>query len=226
VLLKTTHDFNSFWDRMATQQYDLVHYNQYHYVRSHRDFGYQVILKNEEFKRSTIASTLVVRDDSGIHSVADLKGKKIVFGGNQMAMVSYIGTRYLLQQGGLQSNGYLTSFAINPIKAVVAVYYRQAAGAGTGDTGLELAKNLHQVDTSKLRVLAESEPLAHLPWAVKGSLDPQITNQLQSALSTLQESRRGRKILHNAALTRLVVATDDEYDAHRRIIAAVLGETY
>ena len=138
VLLETTHDFASFWDNVANKRYDIVHYNQYHYLKSHNQFGYQVFAQNVEFGHKQIAGAILVRRDSGIETPADLKGKTIVFGGGRSAMQAYITATYLLRQAGLKQGDYFEQFALNPPKACIATYYRKAAAAGAGNYVLEL----------------------------------------------------------------------------------------
>ena len=226
VRLETTHDFVSFWDNVDRQRYDIVHFNQYHYVRSHKTRGYRVILKNEEHGRSTIASTLFVRKDSGIHSIMELKGRKIVFGGGKTAMLSYITARHLLKAGGLHEGDYLTTFAINPLRATIAVFYQQASAAGAGDVVVRLPRVRQEIDVSELKALATSQPMAHLPWAVKQNMSKQTRDRVQNILSQAKRSTQGRKALSAARLSNLIIATDAEYDPHREIIRSVLGENY
>ncbi len=226
VRLETTRDFASFWKGVRAQRYDLVHYNQYHYVQSHKELGYRVILKNEEFGRSTISGTLIVRLDSGTKSLANLRGQKIVFGGGKKAMMSYIVPTYLLRQAGLERGDYVEEFALNPPNALMAPYYGQAAAGGVGDVVVTFPGIREKVDTSQLNFLAISEPLSHLPWAVKKDMDPRTSQQIQAAMVRLRDSKEGRGILDRAKLTGLATATDADYDVHRHIIHRVSGKRF
>lgn len=226
VVVETSHDFRSFWQQVKARAFDVVHYNQYHYVKSHAEQGYEVILKNEEFGESKIAGALLARRDAGIDTVADLKGKKVVFGGGRGAMQSYIVATYLLRRAGLHDGDYFELFALTPPKAAIAVFYRQASAAGIGARILELPRVTKQVDTGQLAYLAKGKPLAHLPWAVHPDLDAPTVLALQRNLVALKDSPSGRRLLKSAALTGLIPADDGEYDAHRLIIHEVLGEAY
>src|SRR5688500_1928969 len=53
VVLVTSRDFQSFWQGVEERRYDIVQYNQYHYIRSAKT--YQVIAHNKEFGKSTMA---------------------------------------------------------------------------------------------------------------------------------------------------------------------------
>lgn len=224
VHLETSYDFASFWEQVKQQRYDLVHYNQYHYLQSHKSLGYRVIAKNEEFGSATIAGAIVVRSDSGIHSLQELKGKKIVFGGDRLAMQAYISATYLLRQAGLKQGDYFEQFALNPPKAAIATYYHQATAAGTGDHVLALPQVRKETDDGKMKYLAKSEPIAQLPWAVKADLSPQLVSQITQLLTGLDQTPEGKKLLREMRVSNILPASDSDYDSARRIIKAVLHE--
>ncbi len=226
VQLVLSKNFASFWKGVKTKRYDIVHYNQYHYLKSHKDHGYQVILHNQEFRRDTLAGALIVRKDSGINQISDLKGKSIIFGGGPQAFVAYIATRQLLKRGGLEHGAYQTLFARNPPNAAVATFAGEAAAAGAGDIVLDLGVVKKAIDTKQMKVLAKGEQLEHIPWAVKGSMDPELKAQIQGLLAGLNESERGKAILMRAKMTALIVTDDSDYDPHRKVVAEVLGENY
>ena len=54
--LVTAKSFAAFWTEVTQRRYDIVHYNQYHYIRSASD--YEVIAHIEEFGKSTIAGAI------------------------------------------------------------------------------------------------------------------------------------------------------------------------
>ena len=224
VRLETTHDFASFWDMVEHKRYDIVHFNQYHYLRSHKELGYQVIAQNEEFGQSKIAGAIVVRTDSGINSLQDLRGKKIVFGGDRLAMQAYIAASYLLRQAGLKPGDYFEQFALNPPKAAIATFYQQAVAAGTGDHVLQLPRVKGEIDIDKMKYLAIGQPLAHLPWAVKAELPSKVTQDIASLLIGLNQQLEGKEILKQLQLTNILPANDSDYNDHRHIIKTVLNE--
>jgi len=226
VVLETTHDFASFWDNVVNQRYDIVHYNQYHYIRSHKKLGYDVIAMNEEFGRTTISGSIDVRRDSNIKSVQDLKGQKIVFGGGPKAMMSYIMPTYLLRQAGLKTGDYQEEFAKTPPNAILSTYFKQSQAAGVGDIVLQLPSVKSKCNTAKLKHLVISEPVAHLPWAVSGNIPVKLRANIQSVLIDMAKTSNGQKILKKAKLTGLSIATDEDYNRHRQITFDVLGERY
>lgn len=226
VILETTPDFESFWRVMEQRRYDLVHFNQYHYIRSHKEQGYRVIVKNEEFGSDSIAGSIFVRKDSGLDSLQDLRGKKIVFGGGPTAMQSYIIPAYLLASAGLKESDYTKDYAISPPNALYAVYYGHADAGGAGNVVASLPVVTQNIDTSELKELVSSKNGPQLPWAVRDDMPLELEKKIQSILVDLKDTQEGRYILAKANLTGLTMAADEQFDEHRKIIHQVLGEDY
>lgn len=221
VTLITSKDFDSFWDGVTNQRYDIVHYNQYHFIRSARN--YQVIAHSQEFGKDAVAGALYVRKDSGITEVSQLRGRTVIFGGGKDAMLSYIGPRYLLMQAGLREGDFKTELAVNPPNALIALFHKQADAAGGGDILIDLPVVAKAVDATQLKILAATEPLLFLPWAVKRSMPAKLRQSIQFILVDLSSNAAGREILSAAGTTKLGKAGDRDYEPHRRMTAAVLG---
>ena len=224
IVLETTYDFASFWEKVADNSYDIVHYNQYHYIKSHHDYGYRVIVRNVEFGHEKIAGSILVRKDSNIETLQDLRGKKIIFGGGQKAMMAYIMPTYLLRQAGLEKGDYFERFALSPPKAVVATYFRQAVAAGAGSYLLDLPTVKKEIDTSEMKYLATSQQMTHLPWAVNESMSDELALKIRTTMVDLYNTEEGKNILKTMRITKLLPANDSDFEAHREITKVVLGE--
>lgn len=219
VRVMTTKNFPTFWRNVKQGRYDIVHYNQLHYLESNNHKGYQVIAQNEEFGEMVIRSVIIVRKDSGINSLEDLKGKTIVFGGGRKAFVAYVVNAVLLKEAGLSKSDYITKFAKNPPNAAIAVFLKQGDAAGIGDVVLKLpVLKKKGVDVSQLKTISLSQPLPHLPWAVNKSLASEMRKKIQDAILSLNDTPEGKNILKKAALTGLHKATDKSYTSSRELI--------
>jgi phosphonate transport system substrate-binding protein len=220
VKLSTSRDFESFWVGVRERRYDIVHYNPYHYIRS-ADF-YEVIAHIEEGGKKTIAGAIFVRKDSGIGRLEDLRGRTVLFGGGEDAMVSYIANRYLLLHAGLRKDDFRPLFAVNPPNSVIALHHRQADAAGAGDGVLELPVVRKSIDAGELRALAVSPPLLQLPIAVRRGTRAELRHAIERALLELPASEAGRKALQSAVLTGIGHARDRDYEPHRKMVEAVM----
>jgi len=221
VALITSKDFDSFWQGVVEQRYDIVHYNQYHYIHSAQN--YRVIAHLQEFGRDTIEGALYVRKDSGITEISQLRGRTIIFGGGKDAMHSYIAPRFLLMQAGLKEGDFKTEFSVNPPNALLALYHKQAHAAGAGATLITLPVVKNSINVEELRVLAASEPLLFLPWAVKHSMPAKLRESIQSIMVGLGRDDAGKKVLNAAKATGMGKAEDRDYNPHRKMTTAVFG---
>jgi phosphonate transport system substrate-binding protein len=221
VRLVTARDFESFWKGVTERRYDIVHYNQYHYIRSAQT--YQVIAHIEEFGKSTIAGAVYVRKDSGITALAQLRGRTVLFGGGEDAMISYITNRYLMLQAGLKKDDFKSLFAVNPPNSILGLHSRQVDAAGAGDGVLDLPLVRKAINPDELTALAVSAPLLQLPVAVMRTMPADLRTSIQSILVNLRNSEAGKQVLKSAIMTGMGKAEDKDYDPHRKIVRAVMG---
>jgi len=227
VHLVIPKDFKEFWKGVEKKEFDLVHYNQYHYVKSHKEMGYKVILSNEEFGDRKIAGALAVRKDSGIKKVSDLKGKTILFGGGKKAMGSYIAPTAILKAAGLtEGKDYKVQFAKNPPSAVIGVYNKAAEASGSGNVILKIKAVTTKIDASNMTILAESESFTQLPWAVKSEMPDAKAKKIQDLMSDLNKTEAGKAILKDAKVTGFYPVTDNDFAKVREITKFATGESY
>jgi len=221
INVSTSRDFQSFWRNLGENGYDIVQYNQYHYIRSAK--SYQVIAHNKEFGKSTIAGVLYVRKDSGITDLKQLKGARVLFGGGEDAMIGYIAPMYMLLQAGLTKRDFQSHFAVTPMNSVIGVYHRQAEAAGSGDAVIDQPAIRNAINPDELVPLAVSEQLLHLPWAVRRTMPAGLRDAVQAALVDLENSESGREVLKAALLSGIGKAQDRDYDPARKMVRAVLA---
>jgi len=228
VQLIVPKSFKEFWQAVKDNQFDLVHYNQYHYIRSHREQGYRVIVANEEFGKKQLSGVIAVRKDSGINSLQDLRGKMIVFGGSKKAMGSYIAPTTILKKAGLvEGRDYLVNFASTPPASVIGLMSDVGSAAGAGDSVVEIIRDSgSSIDESKLKTLATSDSFIHLPWAVNTNVSEEKAKKIQSIMTGLSNSDEGKKILTSAKVTGFYAVTDKDFEKVREMTKYATGERF
>ena len=226
VELVTTKDFDAFWRDVEARRYHLVHFNQYHYVKAHALHGYEVVGLNVEFGSPDLRTAIYARRDGEVQRLADLRGRRVIFGGGRDAFVAYLAATRLLRRAGLEPGSYTEVFAKSPPNAIQAVYFHQAEAGAAGDIGIRLPIVTRKIRVEELFTLAESEPYAHIPWAVRDDLPADLKQHVADLLTGLQGSEAGRAVLHAARLDRIDPATDEAFAPHREVIREVLGEEY
>jgi len=225
VQLVTPKDFESFWNILTKGNFDLIHLNQYHFIVARERYGIEAILKNVEFGSSNMRGVIAVRKDSGLDSLQDLKGGRILFGGGRRAMISYIVPTMLLRDAGLNKGDYKEAFAKNPPNAYISVYHKHARGAGVANVVSRLNVVKKSIDVSKMKVLAEGPELPQLPWAVTKTMPVDMRKKIQDVFSGLSRHAEGQALLDKAQLTAITLATNEEYAPYRDIILRVQPDT-
>jgi len=221
VQLKTAKNFVDFWKNVENNTYDLVHFNQSQYLTAHEKSGYRILLMNEEFGYATLRSVIIVRKDSGIRTLSDLVGKNIIFGGNTTAMMSYLIPKRLLEGANITSNMYNSSFARNPPNALMAVILNRADACGIGESLLKSPRIQQQLKQDQIRIIAKSEPIAHLAWATSATLSEKLRIQIEETLVALKYREAGRSILSKANLSGFRKAIHDDYSSLIKFIEGV-----
>jgi len=226
VNLHVSKDFATFWKAFIDGQYDLVHFNQYHYLLAHERLGYEAILRNVEFDTPYVSSVIITRKDSGINRLSDLRGKRIMFGGGPQAMMSYILPHWLLQQAGLSKGDYTEITAKNPPSALIATYKGAADAVGTGSVVLKMGLVQKIIDVDKMKIIKKTEAISFLPWAVPGDMEQELRDKIQHALSTLESTEKGRDILKKVRVSRFEKAVDADFDSARDFVRELYGESF
>lgn len=213
-------DFPSFWEAVEGKQFDVVYYNQYHYVLSHDSLGYKAIVANIEDGSKQIAGGLFARSDSGINTVADIKGKTIIFAGDEKAMGSYIAQTALLRKAGLvEGKDYTAKFAKNPPSTFMAVFNKQADVAGAGNVVLNSPPVKKAIDVTQMKSIAESEPFVHLTWAVSAAVDETKAKKIQTAMAGLDaKNPEHAAILKAARVDGFYPVTEKDYEKVREMV--------
>lgn len=217
VRIETDKDFASFMQRVLAREFDLIHVNQLQYLQAHDRAGYQAVAKLCESADCTIRALIVTHSDTGARAIADLRGRTIAFGGRD-AMVSHVLARELLRRSGLADSDYRSVFAKNPPNALLTVYNGAADAAGVGSPVFERQEIQRRVNTHKLRILAEGDPVPPLPIAVRGDLDPALAQGLRAALLSLAASAEGPALLARMGATHFAAAGHAEYAGLARLI--------
>ncbi len=224
VKLVVSKDFPTFWKGVKSKQFDIVHFSPYHFLLAEQKFGYTSLVQNEEAGANTLSSVIYVRKDSGITSAADLKGKKILFGGGKKALFSYIGPTYILRQSGLQAGDYTEKIAKNPFGAVLAAHKGAADAGCASNLTIGMAKITKRIQPGEMITVGSVGPLPQLLWATGERVDTGLKGKIEGFFLNLKGSSQGDALLKGAKITNFTPVTD--YTMVREVVNRVTGENF
>ena len=181
--------------------------------------GYRIIAQQTPFASPEgMRGLILVAKDSPYKSLADLKNKRIAFGGNRNAFFANIVPRVMLSRRGMDGK-YIDVSRPGPVSDVVKRLHDgdiDAAGTGSMAINSQLLKDKYQVN--EMRVLARSEPMPGLAWLVSKHLPQDMVDELQDVLLNFGPESPGHRVMNSAGIASLKAASIKTYAPVERYI--------
>jgi phosphonate transport system substrate-binding protein len=212
VTLVLAKDFTAFEKQVRDGELDLAFANSLVYVQLKRDVDLQPLaLAAEKKGGSRFRGIFVVRKDSGMQDLKDLKGKKLIFV-EKDSLAGYFAQALFLKKHGLDPKTDVVTlpFAKKHDNVTMAVFNKAADAGGIREDDLEKMKD--KVDLSQLKILAYTDYFPNWPLAASPRLPASTRDAVKAALLKL---RAGDRVLEAAQLTAFVPVADKDYDPVR-----------
>lgn len=162
---------------------------------------------------STYHGHLFVRRDSGIRTVADLRGKRMAFV-DRATTAGYVFPLAWLREHGIPSpDGFFSEyyFTGSHDAAIDAVLQRKAdVGAAKHSVYDRVRKDDPRVDR-EIRILADSPSVPSNGLCVRRDLEPDLKEALRRALLDLERDPEGARVLEQFGALRFIETTAEDY---------------
>lgn len=209
VTVSTAPNFQEYLVRLQKGEYELILPNPYQYVLVSRAPGYTPLAKVSGIP---FKGLIVVRKDSGINSISDLKGKKIAYP-DPSALAATMQVRAYLKRNGIDpERDTKESYAASQDSVIFSVHQRLFDAAGTWPETLD---RIPDDIRKELKVLAETETLPHRPIAVRGDISQETARKVKNSLLVMADDPEGQKILASMGYKGFDDTSDREYDKVR-----------
>ena len=217
-----------FVERARKREFDVLQANGYIYVNVKEKVGATVLAR--EVKRDTGKDTgglIVVRAGSPVRTLADLKGRSMVFG-PVLSPGGYLAQYDTMLRAGLDPEKTLGRYSFLPgawqhEKVVYAILYG-AVDAGAVKVGdIERMEAEGKVRASDFRVVAASEPVPNCVFFALPHVDATTAGRVREALLRLSEGDfaavNGERlnVLKRDGVKGYVPSEDREFDVLRRM---------
>ena len=190
VNLFTAQSFKAYADQTRQGVYDIL-VTPPHFARlAQRETGYVPLVVYTRKLRGII----VVARNSVIHSVQDLKDKRIATP-NCLALVTIMGRQLLHDNGLIPDTGVTILTVASHNNAVLAVQRGDAEAAITENSALaQMPAELR----NSVRVIAQTAPMPHVMYLVHPRLGREQIERLKAALLKFPETLAGRTFLKDS----------------------------
>jgi len=206
--LEAARNYEEFDKKLYAGYYDLAMPNPYQTVRAFR-YGYRVFAKmgdDEEFR-----GIILVRRDSGIHEVTDLKGKTVAYPA-KTALAATILPQYYLHTHGVDVNFDVESHYVGSQEsAILNVLHGHVAAAATWPLPWKAFSAEHPGMASQLEVKWQAEPLVNNSWVARRDIPQSIVDKFKTQLLSLNHTAEGRRMLARLHISKFEPAVNENY---------------
>ena len=206
--LEASRNYEEFEKKLYKGHFDFAMPNPYQTVRSLK-FGYHVFGKmgNDELFRGIV----LVRKDSGIRRVSDLKGKKVAYPA-LTALAATMMPQYYFQTHGLDVNHDIENLYVGSQESSIMNVLRGHVAAGaTWPVPWKTFQQEHPEMASELQVKWQTETLPNNGWVARDDEPPDLTARIGRELANLDKTGEGRSMLERMGITRFEHASNETY---------------
>ncbi|WJG07800.1 phosphate/phosphite/phosphonate ABC transporter substrate-binding protein [Aliiglaciecola sp. LCG003] len=213
--LEASRNYESYNEKLYTHKFDFSLPNPYQTINA-IDRGYNVFAKmgdDENFK-----GIILVRRDSDIKNITDLKGKSISYPAPS-ALAATMLPQYFLQKNGVNvltelDNRYVGSQE----SSIMSVFLGQTSAAATWPPPWKALIKERPELADQLFIKWQTEPLLNNALVVLPSVPEELVQKVRFLLINLHKTEEGKNVLARMELSRFEGADNDTYQSIRDFI--------
>lgn len=229
VTSKTLTSYAAVTEGMTSKLIDIGWGGPFDYVKTHVQNGAYPITASIRRGVKGYKAFIIVKADSSIQTLKDLKGKSFAFG-DTLSASSNLYPKWALLNEKIDPEKDLKSTKISNQSAIALAVYQGQVDAGAiyddARTNKEVVDKFPDVMT-KTRILWTSPLIPADPQFVRKDLNKTNVQKLQAAMIKMAKDQNGQTWLKDLfTIDSLEAATDADYDGLREVIKAVLPDFF
>jgi phosphonate transport system substrate-binding protein len=175
----------------------------------------RIIARYEMNGKPSFSGVIIVKKESDINKISDLKGKSMAFGDARSTLSHLVPRDMLLLEGlnveKLSRHGFLGSHD----NVIMNVLFGEYDAGGIADEVFEKYKD------KPIRILATSTPISPHVFVAADHMKDVMFNKIRDELINLKSSVNGKKVIDSIGLpvTGFVVGVDEDYDGVRKVFS-------
>jgi phosphonate transport system substrate-binding protein len=206
-------DYAATVEGLVAKKLDMVWYGGFTFVQARIRTNGTAIPLVQRVEDEKFQSVFITQPNSGINSLADLKGKTFTFG-SPSSTSGHLMPRWFLLQQGLEPDKDFKRVAFSGAHDATAL---QVAG-GKVDAGAMNISVWHKMleekklDPSQVKVFYTTPPYYDYNWTVRGDLAPALVQKLKDAFLALDPTQPAHKeILDLQRASKFIPTTPENY---------------
>jgi phosphonate transport system substrate-binding protein len=213
IELTVTTDYSSMIEAVRHGRIDVAYFGPLSYCLAKSKREIEPFAAKLSQGASTYRAVLIVQADSGIESLADVKGAHVAFGDTASTSSHLIPKAMLAKAGLLAGRDYEATFVGNHDAVALNVAQGHAQVGGLSKPIFESLVEREIVDAEKVRVLAESDLYPQYPWVMQSDLADELKQRIRQAFYGL----RDESALKALKAEGFAAVSDADYDPIREL---------
>ncbi len=161
---------------------------------------------------------LLVRKDSGIREVADLRGEAVSYPA-PTALAAAMLPQYFLRMHGLDVNRDIDNrYVGSQESSILSVLHGDVAAGATWPMPWKLFQREHPQEAAQLEVKWQTATLPSNGWVVRPDVPQPVQQRFTERLLRLHESAAGRAMLERLPVSRFEPADESTYASVRAFL--------
>jgi phosphonate transport system substrate-binding protein len=211
IQLVVTTDYSSMIEAMRFGRIDLAYFGPLSYVLAKTKANIEPFAAMTQDGKPTYRSVVIANANSGVNSLADIKGKKMAYGDRASTSSHLIPKTVLAEAGLIQDKDYSQHFVGTHDAVAVNVANGNADAGGLSEVIWKAVTERKLVDASKVKVLGYSKEYPQYPWTMRSDLDGKLKDKIRATFVNMKDPA----VLKNFKADGFAPITDKEYDVIR-----------
>jgi phosphonate transport system substrate-binding protein len=217
---KVMTSYSALVEAMGSNKVQIGFLPAFGYVLANEKHGVEVILKSERFGSGTYKAQYVVRADSGIDSIEDMKGKTWAIPDLTSTSGFLFPAAQIMDKFGVDDVQSVffkqTIEAGGHDNAIIAVLDGTADVATTFDDARDTVKEDYPDVMEKLKVVAYTDEIPNDTISVTKELDDELVKEIKETFLSFNEDEDMIKVMNEVySWDAIIEAEDSEYDVVR-----------
>ena len=213
--LEASRNYASFDKKLFSRYFDFSLPNPYQTVIA-AEKGYKIFGKmgdDENFR-----GIILVRKDSGINEVADLRGKTVSYPAPTALAATMMPQWYMSQHGLDVNHDIKNSYVGSQESSIMNVFLGKSAAASTWPPPWRAFIKERPEVAEQVEIKWQTAPLPNNGLVVRDDVPQTLVDAVSKIIFSMHDDEDGRKILSAMELSRYEKANDATYDGVRQFL--------
>ncbi len=209
------NDYPAAVEALVNKQVDVVWFGGFTHVQANLRSGGKIVPIAQREEDTAFRSVFITQVDSGIKTLADLKGKQVSFG-SASSTSGHLMPRSFILQAGLEPERDFRRVAYSGAHdaTIASVVSGRVDAAALDITVWRKFVGEKKVDTSKVDVFYTTPPYFNYNWSVHADMPAATRERLTQALLAISPATpEGKEILTLNRATRYISTQPENYKA-------------